>query len=391
MTPLRTRMAARDITENHRVSSPLELLFDLTFVVAIAQVAGQLAIAIAHDEVLGTIGPFLMVFFAIWWAWNQFTWLASAYDTDDALYRVFTMVQMAGVLVLAAGVPLAMHGSFGYVTVGYLIMRVGLLAMLVRAMKEDPDSRPTTARYVIGISVVQALWLLRLLLPPVLGMLAFVPLAIAELLVAPWASRARDLAWHPHHIAERYGLFTIILLGESVFASTTALQIGITENGITVELAVIAVAGLVLLFTLWWLYFAEPAGEGLVAHRERSYIWGYGHYLMFASLAAIGAGLEVTVESAGGHVAASPTLVCLAVAVPVSIFLVVLWAIHAPIVDRVVVHPVAIAVAVVGILIIPSSAPSIGVAAALSAMVGIVVGLLLFTLLRGHAKAEPAG
>ena len=391
MTPLRTRMAARDITENHRVSSPLELLFDLTFVVAIAQVAGQLAIAIAHDEVLGTIGPFLMVFFAIWWAWNQFTWLASAYDTDDALYRVFTMVQMAGVLVLAAGVPLAMHGSFGYVTVGYLIMRVGLLAMLVRAMKEDPDSRPTTARYVIGISVVQALWLLRLLLPPVLGMLAFVPLAIAELLVAPWASRARDLAWHPHHIAERYGLFTIILLGESVFASTTALQIGITENGITVELAVIAVAGLVLLFTLWWLYFAEPAGEGLVAHRERSYIWGYGHYLMFASLAAIGAGLEVTVESAGGHVAASPTLVCLAVAVPVSIFLVVLWAIHAPIVDRVVVHPVAIAVAVVGILIVPSSAPSIGVAAALSAMVGIVVGLLLFTLLRGHAKAEPAG
>jgi low temperature requirement protein LtrA len=391
VTPLRTRMAARDITENHRVSSPLELLFDLTFVVAIAQVAGQLAIAIAHDEVLGTIGPFLMVFFAIWWAWNQFTWLASAYDTDDALYRVFTMVQMAGVLVLAAGVPLAMHGSFGYVTVGYLIMRVGLLAMLVRAMKEDPDSRPTTARYVIGISVVQALWLLRLLLPAALGMPAFVVLAIAELLVAPWASRARDLAWHPHHIAERYGLFTIILLGESVFASTTALQIGITENGITVELAVIAVAGLVLLFTLWWLYFAEPAGEGLVAHRERSYIWGYGHYLMFASLAAIGAGLEVTVESAGGHVAASPTLVCLAVAVPVSIFLVVLWAIHAPIVDRVVVHPAAIAVAVVGILIVPSSAPSIGVAAALSAMVAIVVGLLLFTLLRGHAKAEPAG
>ncbi len=390
MTPLRTRMAARDITENHRVSSPLELLFDLTFVVAIAQVAGQLAIAISHGEVLGTIGPFLMVFFAIWWAWNQFTWLASAYDTDDALYRVFTMVQMAGVLVLAAGVPLAMHGSFGYVTVGYLIMRVGLLAMLVRAMKEDPESRPTTQRYVIGISVVQVLWLLRLLLPPALGMLAFVPLAIAELLVAPWASRARDLAWHPHHIAERYGLFTIILLGESVFASTTALQVGITENGISVELAVIAVAGLVLLFTLWWLYFAEPAGEGLVAHRERSYIWGYGHYFMFASLAAIGAGLEVTVESAGGHVAASPTLVCFAVAVPVSIFLVVLWAIHAPIVDRVVVHPVAIAVAVAGILLVPSASASIGVAAALSAMVGIVVALLLFTLLRGREKTGPA-
>ena len=393
MTPLRTRMAARDITENHRVSSPLELLFDLTFVVAIAQVASQLAAAIAHGELVGTVGPFLMVFFAIWWAWNQFTWLASAYDTDDALYRVLTMVQMAGVLVLAAGVPLAMHGSYGYVTLGYLVMRVGLLGMLVRAMKEDPESRPTTQRYVIGIAAVQVLWLLRLLLPPALGVPAFVLLAVAELVVAPWASRARDLAWHPHHIAERYGLFTIILLGESVLASTTALQRGITENGISVELGVIAVAGLVLLFALWWLYFAEPAGEGLERHRDRSYIWGYGHYLVFASLAAIGAGLEVTVESAGGHLAASPTLVCFAVAVPLVLFLGLLWASHAPIVERVVVHPAAIAVAAAGILLVPSAAPSIGVATALSAMVVVVVALLVFTIVRGarHAKTGPVG
>ena len=110
MKAIRTRVRARDITESHRVSSPLELLFDLTFVVAVGALVAQLAHKVAEGDAASTVGPFLMVFFAIWWAWNQFTWLASAYDNDDALYRVFTLIQMGGVLVLAAGVALAALG-----------------------------------------------------------------------------------------------------------------------------------------------------------------------------------------------------------------------------------------------------------------------------------------
>src|SRR4051812_47367626 len=94
MKQIRTRIRARDIAEEHRVSSPLELLFDLTFVVAVGALVAQLAAAVEHGRAGDVIVPFLMVFFAIWWAWNQFTWLASAYDNDDVLYRVFTMVQM---------------------------------------------------------------------------------------------------------------------------------------------------------------------------------------------------------------------------------------------------------------------------------------------------------
>ena len=101
---IRVRMIERATDEPHRVSSPLELLFDLTFVVAIASLTAQLAHGIAEGHVLDELAPFFMVFFAIWWAWMNFTWFASSYDTDDVIYRLTTMVQMAGALVLAAGV-----------------------------------------------------------------------------------------------------------------------------------------------------------------------------------------------------------------------------------------------------------------------------------------------
>ena len=388
MNPLRTRMAARDITESHRASSPLELLFDLTFVVAVAQIAIQLATRIADGHPVEAVAPFLSVFFAIWWAWNQFTWLASAYDTDDVLYRVCTMVQMAGVLVLAAGVPTAFGGDFLYVTIGYLIMRVGLIGILARAMYEDPGSRAVSRRYLIGISVVQTGWLLSLLfVPPELRGLAFIVLATAELLVAPWASRVGDLAWHPHHIAERYGLFTIILLGEIVLASAAAVQLGI-KTGVTAELWIVAFTGLVLLFALWWLYFSQPAGDGLERHRGRSYIWGYGHALIFAGLVAVGAGLEVAVESAVHHIDATPTLIGYAIAIPLAVVLILIWALHAPLVDETVIHPVATITAAVLVLVVPLLAPAIGVVGTLGAITACVVGLLVFTLARGTASAR---
>lgn len=100
-------MRARDPHEAHRAATPLELLFDLCFVVAIAQVAARLHHAIAEHHVVAAIPAFLMVFFAIWWAWMNFTWFASAYDTDDAPYRVNVLLQIAGVLAIAAGVPRA--------------------------------------------------------------------------------------------------------------------------------------------------------------------------------------------------------------------------------------------------------------------------------------------
>ena len=122
-------MPSRDAGEDHRASTPLELLFDLCFVVAIARAASLLHHAVSHGAAGSAVVSYLLVFFAIWWAWMNFTWFASAFDVDDLLYRLLTLVQMAGVLVLAAGVPTAFeHGDFTAITIGYVIMRVALIA-----------------------------------------------------------------------------------------------------------------------------------------------------------------------------------------------------------------------------------------------------------------------
>jgi low temperature requirement protein LtrA len=324
-------MVSRTVDEEHRAATPLELLFDLTFVVAVAAVAAELAHGIADGHAIEYLATYVMAFFAIWWAWMNFTWFASAYDCDDAPYRLFTLVQMGGVLVLTAGVhPVFEERDFRVAVLGYVIMRLAMVAQWGRAAWSDPSHRRTALRYVVGVSAVQAAWLLRLALPAALGVPTFVLLVGAELAIPLWAERPGMTSWHPHHIAERYGLFTIIVLGECVLAATTAVQATIDEDGVTTDLVLVGVGSLGLLFALWWVYFLKDAGGGLARNRHLSFWWGYGHYLVFASLAALGAGLEVAAEAVAHHVDASDVVVATAATVPVVVFLVTVWALHAP-------------------------------------------------------------
>ncbi|MEU9887695.1 low temperature requirement protein A [Sphaerisporangium sp. NPDC051011] len=380
-------MSARPIDEPHRVSSQLELLFDLTFVVAVAAVTAQLAHTIAQGHGLTGLVPFLQVFFAIWWAWMNFTWFASSYDTDDVAYRLLTMVQMAGVLVLAAGVPAAAgHSDFGVVTLGYLIMRMALVAQWLRAGLEDPASRRTALRYAAGITVVQVGWILRYLLAETGALPSFSVLPLfgclvaLELAVPWWAERVRATNWHPHHIAERYGLFTIILLGESVLAASRGVAGALESGEVSGPFVVIALFSLVLLFALWWLYFLVQAGEGLRDRRHRSFLWGYGHYGIFAALAALGAGLEVAVEQSGHAVEASPVALGYAIAIPVGVFLTLLWAVHALVVTEPTLHPAAVLGCVAIVLSLPLATAWAGVAAMVAAISTVCVLLVAVTM-----------
>ena len=324
-TPWRRPLAGRDPGETHRASTPLELLFDLSFVVAVATAAVELHHGIAEDHVAVSVGSYLMVFFAIWWAWMNFTWFASAYDTDDVPYRLLTLGQMAGVLVLAAGVHDAFaNEDFTLVTVGYVVMRVPLVLQWLRAARDDPDRRPVALRYALGITVVQAGWLLRLALPDSLGVVSFLLLAAADIAVPVWAERAGSRTrWHPEHIAERYGLFTLIVLGEAILAATTAVQAALTEEGASATLLGVAAGGLLVVFGIWWAYFCRPAGDALRESPSASFIWGYGHYLVFAAIGALGAGLEVAVETALHEAHVSERTAALGVAIPVAVTLLV--------------------------------------------------------------------
>src|SRR5215469_2903935 len=155
--PWMRRLSGRDPGEAHRASTPLELLFDLTFVVAVARAGIELRDALAQGHAGHALAGYAAVFFGLWWAWVNFTWFASAYDTDDVPYRLLTLLQMAGVLVFAAGIPAAFqHFDFRTAVAGYVIMRLALVAQWLRAARDHPEGRAGTLRYVAGVTVVQA-------------------------------------------------------------------------------------------------------------------------------------------------------------------------------------------------------------------------------------------
>jgi low temperature requirement protein LtrA len=321
-------MNGRDPAEEHRASTPLELLFDLCFVVAVAQAAAQLHHALTEAHVGPGLLGYAMVFFAIWWAWMNFTWFASAYDTDDALYRLLTLLQMAGVLTLAAGVPAAFtRYDFTVITIGYVIMRVALVGQWLRAARDHPAGRSAALRYAAGVSLVQVGWLLRLALPHPFDYAGFAVLVAAEIAVPVWAEYSGRLTnWHPGHIAERYGLFTIIVLGEVILAALTGFQSALTEHGLSPQLLLIAIGGLVLVFGLWWIYFTGVDAE--FAGLRTALTWGYGHYVVFAAVAALGAGLEVAIDATEHRSHVTEQVAALAVAVPVVVYLLVLAPLH---------------------------------------------------------------
>jgi low temperature requirement protein LtrA len=328
--PLRRPMGPRDRDELHRSATPLELLFDLCFVVAVAQVADRLHHALIEGHIADGVVSYGSVFFAIWWAWMNFTWFASAYDTDDVAYRLLTLVQIGGVLLLAAGVPDGFdRQDFTVVTVGYVLMRVAMVAQWLRVAHDHPGGRTTALRYAAGIAVVQLGWIALLTLPLSWRGPGFLLLASLELAVPVWAERStQPTTWHPDHIAERYGLFTLIVLGECVLAATVTVQAAVAAGGLSPSLAVVAAGGLVLLFALWWSYFDRPAAEGLRASPRSAFGWGYWHLVVFASLAAVGAGLQVVAETVDHHGRLSDQAAALTLAVPVVLFLAVLGLLH---------------------------------------------------------------
>lgn len=324
-----TRMVARDRGQSHRAATPLELFFDLCFVVAVAQAGTHLVHAVAEDHTAHGIAGYLCVFFAVWWAWVNFSWFASAYDCDDVLYRVATLVQIAGVLVLAAGIGRAFeHADYTVAIIGYLIMRIALTFQWLRAARgERGPARTAALRYAAGLVLVQIGWVALLLLPDAAWNTGFVVLALAELAVPAVAERAHTSSWHPHHIAERYGLFTIIVLGESVAAATVAVNEGLAESDALDVLLPIAGGGLLIVFGAFWIYFAVPIHEHLRSNKQ-AFLWGYGHYVILGAAAAIGAGIEVAVEQSLHKAHLTAAAAAAAVTVPTALFLLSVWLLH---------------------------------------------------------------
>jgi low temperature requirement protein LtrA len=322
------RMTPRSPHEAHRAATPLELLFDLVFVVAIAQAASGLHHAVAELHPLEGLMGYLMVFFALWWAWMAFTWFASAYDCDDVPYRLLVFVQIAGALLLAAGIPAMFETRTPNVATvgGYVIMRLALVVQWLRAAASDLERRTTARRYALGIAVLQTAWVSMLFIPQY-WLPGFLALAALDLTMPMWAERASPTTWHRQHIAERYGLLTLIVLGESILSATTAMQSAFAAGSVLSDLAPLIVGGLLIVYSMWWVYFDRPVHDLLTSARK-AFVWGYGHYFVFASAAAVGAGLAVAVDAATHSAKIGPVGAGVAVAIPVATYLICLWILH---------------------------------------------------------------
>lgn len=320
-------MLPRDPGEHGRAASTLELFFDLVFVVAVSTAGSELHHALAHGEVGHGLLGYAMVFFAIWWAWMNFTWFATSFDNDDWLYRVITIGQMSGVLVLAAGIPAAFeHGDLRVLVVGYVIMRVALIAQWLRATRRSGRLRRATLRYAAGITAVQVLWVVLLSLHGPARWVLYGILIVAELAVPVIAERTEQTPWNPHHITERYGLFTLIVLGESLLASTNAIIEALGSHEDLGSLIAVSALAFVVTAGLWWIYF-YPEHHRVISTFSSSLRYGYGHFLVFAAAGAFSVGIELRIGALSGASHLGPVLTNLSVSLPVAVFIGVVWAI----------------------------------------------------------------
>ncbi len=139
----RRRLTGRDPDEPHRSATPLELLYDLTFVIGFGVAANELAHYVAEDHVATGVIGFCFAVFAVAWAWINYSWFASAYDTDDWVFRLATMIQMVGVIVLALGLQ-QMFASIDHgdtLDIGVMLLWVALIFLHLPWRRRSRDRR----------------------------------------------------------------------------------------------------------------------------------------------------------------------------------------------------------------------------------------------------------
>ncbi|GAB18737.1 hypothetical protein GOEFS_063_00110 [Gordonia effusa NBRC 100432] len=332
-------MVGRDPHESGRAATTLELFFDLVFVVAFSVAGVEVAHALAEGHFFVAVAGFVFSTFAAIWAWINFSWFASAFDTDDWFFRVTTLCQMIGVAVVALGIPAVFasleerdHLDNRVLVLGYVIMRVAMSIQWLRAAQASERYRGACLTYAVAIWIAQIGWIAVAItdLPFVQAALASLVLFFVELSgpVIAENSKSGPTPWHAHHIAERYGLLTIITLGEGIVGTVAALQAVIGVEGWTFDTAILGLTGMTIPFAMWWMYFVVPTGEALHLRRRKCLVWGYGHIIIFMAAAAVGAGLHVAALYIEHEAHIGAGVVAATVAIPLGIFCIGILAIY---------------------------------------------------------------
>jgi low temperature requirement protein LtrA len=280
--------------EDDRRATWLELFFDLVFVAAV----GQLANSLSAEPTVARFFEFVGLFVPVWWSWTGFTFYANRFDTDDLVYRLLTLVGMFAVAVLATTVPGVFAGVTTAFPLAYVGVRLVLLVLYWRARRHVPEARSLTTLFLLAFGAAVVVWLISLAVPSPWNYLLWgAALAIEVVTPIPAWRQIRNAPIHPRHIPERFGLLTLIVLGESVLA----VVLGVSEVSWVAGSGTAAVMGFVVAASLWWIYFdfldeTSIGARGIVSGLTFTYM----HFFIVAGLAALGAGVKMAILAGGG-------------------------------------------------------------------------------------------
>ncbi|WP_188316587.1 low temperature requirement protein A [Solihabitans fulvus] len=281
-----------------RASSWLELLFDLVFVIAVTQVG----LALHGNLSAPGFVRLAVLFVPIWWAWVGYTNYADRFDSDDVVFRLLVLAAMLGMSVVAVAIPDTFHHRSQVFAVAYAAVRALLIVLYLRARRHVPAARPLCDATISVFVVGTALWLGSLAVPEPWRFLVWAAALLIEG-ATPWLARRAMAAvpYHASHLPERYGLFTLIVLGESLAAVVFGVRGGDWRAGSMTT----AVLGFGCAAALWWLYFdgvdRAAVGRGLLA--RNTFI--YGHLIVALGLTLFGVGIkEAILASDGGDLPA---------------------------------------------------------------------------------------
>jgi low temperature requirement protein LtrA len=288
LEPPRLRTRGRDLDEMRRATW-LELFFDLVFVAAVSQLAN----ALSHHPTPTRFFEFLGLFVPVWWAWMGFTFYANRFDTDDLPYRLLMLCAMFGVAALAATIPSVFRGATEGFAIAYIAVRLVLFTLYARASRHVPEARALVRTFLRFFGLAILVWVASLAFAaPWAYVLWGVALAIE--LAAPiraWRSLP-DAPVDRRHLPERFGLLTLIVLGESVLA----VVLGVSEVSWDARSAATAAAGFTVAAALWWIYF-DFLDEGALTARGifGGLTYTYMNYFVVVGLAALGAGVKLAI------------------------------------------------------------------------------------------------
>jgi low temperature requirement protein LtrA len=293
LEPPRLRTRGRGVDEMRRATW-IELFFDLVFVAAVSQLAN----ALAAEPTTGRFFEFLGLFVPVWWAWMGFTFYANRFDTDDIVYRLLLLLAMFGVAALATTIPSVFRGATQGFPIAYVAVRLVLIALYARASRHVPEARALVRVFIRAFSFAVLIWLASLAFDAPWAYVVWGVALVFELGAPIRAWRfLPDAPIDPRHLPERFGLLTLIVLGESVLA----VVLGVSKISWDAGSAAAAATGFTVAASLWWIYF-DFLDEGALTARGLfgGLTYTYMNYFVVVGLAALGTGVKLAILAAGG-------------------------------------------------------------------------------------------